>query len=240
MQYSKKQAINALQKKVQENIMQKAKTKGLAKRICMSFFGVIICAISVGIFKIAALGVDPFQSFMAGLDKLIPIDFGLLYIIVNVLLLSFALVFDRHYIGIATFINLFLLGYITQFTYEYLQTVIVNPTIVIRVLCLVIGVIIICFGSAFYMTADLGVSTYDAVALIICNTWKKGKFQYVRIITDLVCVILGVTLFIIAGGKLAAIPTIAGIGTIITAFFMGPLIEFFNVHIARPFLKGKN
>ena len=236
MQYSKRQAINALQKKVQENIMQKAKTKGLAKRICMSFFGVIICAISVGIFKIAALGVDPFQSFMAGLDKLIPIDFGLLYIIVNVLLLSFALVFDRHYIGIATFINLFLLGYITQFTYEYLQTVIVNPTIVIRVLCLVIGVVIICFGSAFYMTADLGVSTYDAVALIICNTWKKGKFQYVRIITDLVCVILGVTLFIIAGGKLAAIPTIAGIGTIITAFFMGPLIEFFNVHIARPIL----
>lgn len=240
MQYSKRQAINALQKKVQENIMQKAKTKGLAKRICMSFFGVIICAISVGIFKIAALGVDPFQSFMAGLDKLIPIDFGLLYIIVNVLLLSFALVFDRHYIGIATFINLFLLGYITQFTYEYLQTVIVNPTIVIRVLCLVIGVIIICFGSAFYMTADLGVSTYDAVALIICNTWKKGKFQYVRIITDLVCVILGVTLFIIAGGKFGSIPTIAGIGTIITAFFMGPLIEFFNVHIARPFLKGKN
>ncbi|MCR5762976.1 MAG: hypothetical protein K6G00_06280 [Treponema sp.] len=214
--------------------------KSLAKRICMSFFGVIICAISVGIFKIAALGVDPFQSFMAGLDKLIPLDFGLLYIIVNALLLSFALIFDRHYIGIATFINLFLLGYITQFSYEFLQTVIVDPSIIVRVLCLIVGVVIICFGSAFYMTADLGVSTYDAVALIICNTWKKGKFQYVRIITDLVCVILGVTLFIIAGGKFSAIPTIAGIGTIITAFFMGPLIEFFNVHIARPFLKGKN
>ena len=94
--------------------------------------------------------------------------------------------------------------------------------------------VIICFGSAFYMTADLGVSTYDAVALIICNTWKKGKFQYVRIITDIVCVILGVALFLLAGGKLAQIPTIAGIGTIITAFFMGPLIEFFNVHVARP------
>jgi uncharacterized membrane protein YczE len=51
----------------------------------MSLFGVIICAISVGIFKIAALGVDPFQSLMAGLDKLIPIPFGTLYVIVNVL-----------------------------------------------------------------------------------------------------------------------------------------------------------
>lgn len=213
-----------------------ADKKNLTRRIIMSFFGVIICAISVGIFKIAALGVDPFQSFMAGLDVMIPLDFGLLYIIVNVLLLSFALIFDKHYIGIATFINLFLLGYITQFTYSFLQTVIIDPSIVTRIICLVVGVVIICFGSAFYMTADLGVSTYDAVALIICNTWKKGKFQYIRIITDLVCVILGVTLFVLVGGKVRDIPTIAGVGTIITAFFMGPLIEFFNVHITRPFL----
>ncbi|MBR3542624.1 MAG: hypothetical protein IKN82_02875 [Treponema sp.] len=210
--------------------------KNLVKRILMSLFGVIICAISVGVFKIAALGVDPFQSFMAGLDKLIPLDFGLLYIIVNALLLIFALVFDRHYIGIATFINLFLLGYITQFSYQFLQTVIVEPSIFVRAACLVVGVVVICFGSAFYMTADLGVSTYDAVALIIVNTWKKGKFQYVRIFTDIVCVILGAALFVLGGGKISAIPTIAGIGTIITAFFMGPLIEFFNVHVARPLL----
>ncbi len=208
----------------------------LPKRTAMTLFGVIICAISVGIFKIAALGVDPFQSFMAGLDALIPIDFGTLYVITNAVLLLFALIFDRHYIGIATFINLFLLGYIPQFTYAFLQTVIVDPSIPVRIACLVIGVVIICFGSAFYMTADLGVSTYDAVALIIVNTWKKGKFQYVRIITDIVCVILGCALFLMAGGTIGQIPTIAGIGTIITAFFMGPLIEFFNVHIARPIL----
>ncbi len=214
--------------------------RNLLKRIFMSLFGVIICAISVGIFKIAALGVDPFQSFMAGLDSIVPIGFGTLYVITNAVLLLFALIFDRHYIGIATFINLFLLGYITQFTYEYLQTVIVEPSMITRVICLVVGVVIICFGSAFYMTADLGVSTYDAIALIICNTWKKGKFQYVRIITDLCCVILGVALFLLAGGKIESVPTIAGVGTIITAFFMGPLIEFFNVHVARPVLNGKS
>ena len=217
----------------------KIKIDNLKKRIGMSLFGVIICAISVGIFKIAALGVDPFQSFMAGLDALVPIKFGTLYVITNAVLLLFALIFDRHYIGIATFINLFLLGYITQFTFELLQKVIVNPSIVVRIICLVVGVVIICFGSAFYMTADLGVSTYDAIALIICNTWKKGKFQYVRIITDIVCVLLGVGLFLLAGGSVSMIPTIAGVGTIITAFFMGPLIEFFNVKIARPVLRGK-
>ncbi len=209
------------------------------RRIAMSLFGVIICAISVGIFKIAALGVDPFQSLMSGLDQLIPINFGTLYVIVNVVLLTFALIADRHYIGIATFINLFLLGYITQFTFDFLRTIIVNPSMVTRIICLVIGIVIICFGSAFYMTADLGVSTYDAIAIIISSTWKIGKFQYVRICTDIVCVVAGAILFLIAGGKVLQIPTIIGVGTIITAFFMGPLIEFFNVKMARPFMNKK-
>lgn len=202
----------------------------------MSLFGVIICAISVGIFKIAALGVDPFQSLMSGLDKLIPISFGTLYVIVNLILLTFSLLVDRHNIGIATFINLFLLGYITEFTYSFLQTVFVNPSMLTRLLCLLVGIVIICFGSAFYMTADLGVSTYDAVAIVLAYKRKVAKFKFCRIATDLICVIAGTVIFLIGGGALKDVPTIVGIGTIITAFFMGPLIEYFNDKIARPFL----
>ena len=86
------------------------------KRIAMSAIGVIICGVSVGMFKHAALGVDPFQSLMSGLDAVIPIHFGTLYVIANLLLLAFALVFDRRKIGLATLINLFLLGYIAEFS----------------------------------------------------------------------------------------------------------------------------
>ena len=60
------------------------------RRIMMSLAGVLICAVSVGVFKIAALGVDPFQSLMSGLDAFIPIPFGTLYVIVNALLLIFS------------------------------------------------------------------------------------------------------------------------------------------------------
>lgn len=210
--------------------------KARKRRIAMSLAGVIICAVSVGIFKLAALGVDPFQSLMSGLDSVIPIDFGTLYVIVNAVLLIFSLVADRHNIGIATFINLFLLGYITQFTLGVLQKLIPSPSMIVRVICLIIGIVVICFGSALYMTADLGVSTYDAVAIVMANKWKLGKFKYIRICTDIVCVILGCVLFVMAGNPVSKIPTIAGIGTIITAFFMGPLIDLFNEKIARPLL----
>ncbi len=206
------------------------------RRIIMSLAGVIICAVSVGVFKLAALGVDPFQSLMSGLDSMIPIEFGTLYVIVNVILLLFSIFADRHNIGVATFINLFLLGYITQFTYDQLQRFFPDPSMPFRAGCLLIGIVVICFGSSLYMTADLGVSTYDAVAIVISGKWKIGKFKYVRICTDLVCVIAGCVLFVTAGNPAARIPQIAGVGTIITAFFMGPLIEFFNEKVARPLL----
>ena len=212
--------------------------KARKRRIMMSLFGVIICAISVGVFKLAALGVDPFQSLMSGLDALIPIKFGTLYVIVNVILLLFSLIADRS--RIATFINLFLLGYITQFTYDLLQKMIPDPSMIVRVICLIIGIVVICFGSALYMTADLGVSTYDAVAIVMANKWKWGKFKYIRICTDLVCVIIGCILFVLSGNAIGKIPTIAGVGTIITAFFMGPLIDLFNVKVAIPLLGDKS
>lgn len=208
----------------------------MKKRIMMSVFGVLVCAISVGFFKLAAFGVDPFQSFMSGIDQLIPIEFGTLYILVNVCMLLFALIFDRHYIGVATFVNLFLLGYVVQFSYETLQGIFPDPSMGIRIFCFVFGFVMLCFSSSIYMTADLGVSTYDAVALIMANTWKIGKFKYIRIVTDVVCVVLGIAMFLIGGGAAAEIPAFVGVGTILTAFFMGPLIDFFNRTVAEPFL----
>ena len=208
-----------------------------SRRIFMSLAGVFICAVSVGIFKIAAFGVDPFQALMSGLDNMIPIPFGTVYVLVNLVLLVFSLIADRSNIGIATFLNLFLLGYITQFTYEMLQVLLPAPTLIVRALCLLAGIVIICFGSSLYMTAKLGVSTYDAVAIVLSGKWKWGQFKYVRICCDLVCVLLGVTFFLLSGGSIAQIPTIAGIGTVITAFFMGPLIQFFCDHVAIPFLE---
>ena len=208
------------------------------RRVAMSFCGVIVCAVAVGFFKKAALGVDPFQSLMSGLDQLIPIPFGTLYVIVNVVLLLFSLIFNRHNIGIATFINLFLLGYIAEYSLKALDALLPSVSLTVRVLFLLIGIVVMCIGAALYMTADLGVSTYDSIAITISGKWKLGKFKYVRIITDLICILLGTAVYLIGGGTWAQVPTIVGVGTIVTAFFMGPLIEFFNVHIARPLLKG--
>ena len=187
----------------------------------MSALGVVICGISVGMFKHAALGVDPFQSLMSGLDAVIPIRFGTLYVIVNLILLGFALVFDRRKIGLATVINLFLLGYIAEFSQACCQSVLPRMSLPGRLVLLAAAIVIMCLASSFYFTADLGVSTYDAVSLIWSEKQNRIRFRLCRILRDLVCV-LGGTLLCLAGGVKAS--GVVGVGTVITAFFMGPLI----------------
>ncbi len=207
------------------------------KRILMSLIGTIILSVSIGIFKYVSLGVDPFQSLMGGLDLLIPLSFGTLYVIVNTILLIFSFLFDKSKIGIATFINLFLLGYIADFTQNTLGRLIPSPGLGLRILLMMIAIVVICFAISLYMTADLGVSTYDAIAIILAEKWHFAKFQFCRIFTDVICVILGVAIFFLAGGTLSTLSSIVGIGTIITAFFMGPLINLFNEKVAKPILK---
>lgn len=209
------------------------------KRILMSAFGVIVCGISVGLFKHASLGVDPFQSLMSGLDAVIPISFGTLYVIVNLILLTFSLLLDRKKIGLATFINLFLLGYIAEYSQKAFALLFPEPSLFLRLVLLAAAVVIMCLASAFYFTAKLGVSTYDAVTLIWSEKQKRIPFSICRIIGDLVCVLAGTILCLSAGFTIRQIPEVVGIGTIITAFFMGPLISFFNKKLAEPFLYGK-
>lgn len=196
----------------------------------MTLAGVLIAGISVGLFRRSVFGTDPFQVLVTGISKHITfVGFGTVYMVINLLMLIAIFFLDKHYIGIATFINIFLLGYVVQFSDDTIGKLIGdNPSMITRIILLIAGVVILCFASAMYFTANLGVSTYDAVSLIMTDK-KLGKFKYLRIATDVFCVVVG---FLLGG--------VVGVGTVITAFFMGPLIDFFNKKVAEPFLYGKN
>ena len=195
-------------------------------RLIMTVFGVVVSAISVGFFRQAAFGTDPFQCMCAGLDNVIPVSFGTLYVIINLVLLCVMLLTSRKFIGIATFINMFLTGYIVEFSENTIYGIFGEPSMTGRIIYLTIGIVVMCLASAFYFTADLGVSTYDFIALRLSEIQKKFPFRLIRICTDLICVGIGFGLGFVPG-----------VGTIITAFFMGPLISFFIVHTAKPFLQ---
>ena len=197
----------------------------------MAVFGMGLAGIAVGFFKRAFFGVDPFQCFCNGVHQVIPIGFGTLYMLINAVLLVIDLFLDRHYIGISTFINLFLLGYVAEFTEGMLANMLGETGLAVRLLLLVVGIVLTCIAAALYYTADLGVSTYDAIPLYLADRKYKVSghilpFRVIRIACDLLCVLIGFLL-----------GWMPGVGTIITALFMGPLITFFRKRLSDPLLQ---
>ena len=57
-----------------------------------------------------------------------------------------------------------------------------------------------------------------------------------KLVKRIIMSVFGVALLFASGQNIEQILGSVGIGTIITAFFMGPLITFFNVHVAQPML----
>lgn len=200
------------------------------KRLFMTISGVLLCALAVGFFKCSSFGVDPFQCFAQGSYGRFfsGMTYGTYYVILNAALLIIDLFLDRHYIGLATFINLFLTGYVVDFSVWAISSVAPSPSLPLRVVFLLIAVVVMCFSSALYMTSDLGVSTYDAIPIVISNRQDKVPFKFCRIFCDLICVSVGTLCGLMPG-----------VGTLITAFFMGPLVDYFNRTVAEPFLYGK-
>ena len=197
----------------------------------MALAGMAIAGLAIGFFTRAFFGVDPFQCFCNGINQVIPIGFGTLYMLINAVLLIIDYFLDRHYIGISTFINLFLRGYAAEFSENQLARMFGEPAMPLRILFLLIGIVVSCIAAALYYTADLGVSTYDAIPLHIADRKPKVfdkvvPFRVIRIISDLICVSIGF-----------ALGFLPGIGTIITALFMGPLITFFRKTMTDPMLK---
>lgn len=207
--------------------MEEEELSEFNKRLVMCVAGVFLSGVAAGMFGFTAFGMDPFQVFAHGLWTLAPISYWTFYVILNGILLVFMVIFNRRMIGLGTIINLFLLGYVVEYTGVLLGRMFPAPSVAFRAFLMIPALILAAFAASLYFVADMGVSAYDWIALTLSE--RKGwAFRVVRICTDFICVLVG--------GLLGAA---VGVGTVLTAFCTGPIIQFFNDHVSIPLRYGK-
>ena len=200
----------------------------ITKRIIMMIIGNVILGMGAGMLRAADFGVDPYQCFVLGIDNLLKLGYGTTFVVVNAVFLVLMLVFARRMLNLGTLVNMFFLGYIIDFSHSICMNITPLPSVLVRVVYFIVSILLITFSSAVIYTADMGVSTYDWIALKTAEAQKIVSFKWCRVGTDLVCVIIGLVFSIIPG-----------IGTIVTAFLLGPLVSFFRTYCSEPFLYGK-
>ena len=212
----------------------------MVKRIVISFISIIVMGFGISLFSVSKFGVDPFTSMNMNIAATLGLSFGTYQLIVNaVILLYVIIVAHRGLVGIGTVFNMVGCGYACEFFEGLIGPLVAdNNSFAIRIPLLIAGIITLCFACSLFFTANIGVGPYDALGFMLSSSTKL-KHKWVRVITDVVVILIGLTisggLGALINGNLNEIKNI-GVGTIITAFCMGPLINFFNKTVSAKIL----
>lgn len=201
----------------------------ISYKTLMSFIGVAILSLGTTFLRGGNVGLDPFTAVNTGISNHLGIGLGVYQLSVNLVIFIFIFLLDRKQIGIGTILNMVLVGFEIQwFTVLYHQLFGYRTTFLIVAADTLIGLILFTLGASLYMAPDLGAAPYDAIAPIITQRTKLS-YRTARITQDVLFMIAA----IIASGPV-------GFGTIIVAFFTGPLISWWNSRVSDPLVNTIN
>lgn len=193
------------------------------KRLLVMVIGNVFLGMGISIFKFAGLGNDPFSGMVMALADLVGVQYANLLVVINLFIFILEIVFGRSFVGAGTLVNAFFLGYIATFFYNLWTYFFTLPqSLILQIPIMLIGTIVTGFGVSMYQTPNVGVSPYDSLSLIMTKRIPRISYFWNRIFTDAVCA----SVCFFAGG-------IVGLGTLVSAFGLGPVIDFFNVHFTR-------
>ena len=188
-------------------------------RLVFLFCGLTIAHLGVTLFLLANLGADPFNVFVQGLHHLMRgfnLTHGVIHMCISFMIILVLLVTDRSYIKAGTIICMFCGGPIIDLFMWLLNGLEIGSMgLLVKIPVLVLGCVILAFGMTIVIRSEAGTGPNDLVAVVIS---EKGHYNFgiTRVITDSIFVLVG----FILGGKL-------GIGTIICAFLVGFVADFF-------------
>lgn len=208
----------------------------MVKRVVLSLISIIVMGFGISLFSVSGFGVDPFTSMNMNVASTIGIGFGTYQLIVNfVILLYVIIVAHRGLVGVGTVFNMVGCGYVCEFFQNIFEPMVKEHyTLALRVPLLAAGIITLCLACSLFFTANVGVGPYDALGFMLSRGIKL-EHKWVRVITDLTVVLVGLVisggLTSLLHGNISGVRNI-GVGTIITAFCMGPLINLFNKYVS--------
>lgn len=195
----------------------------LAIRSGYSLLGVAIIGLGAAILQVGGVGVDPYTALNIGVSDRIGWSLGSYQLLSNLVLFIPMLLWGRRYIGIGSVLNMVLTGFAIDVFSALLGPMLpADRSVLSMTVFFVIGIVVFAFGASAYMAADVGLAPYDAVAPMIVDS-SGWKYRRVRVPQDVLVVILAV---LFRGA--------VGFGTVMTAFFNGPLIQYFTERVNEP------
>ena len=208
------------------SFLSQSASRHLLPRILISIIGLSLSGIGVGIFLFSQMGLDPASTFEKALGAKLGVSFGTAAAIINVVILLIVFFIDRKYISISSLLAIFFIGYVADGTSWVLGRLFTGElSLPVRLIFIVVGTAVIALGIGTYTTSGLGNSAIDLVSQLISDK-LHWTYRWVRIGGDVLFVVIGLLL----GARFGAD---VGLGTIIGALLLGPLVQALRPAIYR-------
>lgn len=133
--------------------------------------------------------------------------------LVGLTILAAAAVAFKQRPGIGTILNMILVGFYVDFFLARLSGLVLTGFIA-QLSCLLVGVVLFGTGVAVYISANLGAGPRDGLMLGLSRLTGRS-IRFVRTVMEVTVLIIGFLL----GGTV-------GIGTVISALGVGPVVQF--------------
>lgn len=199
-----------------------------AKRTAIMFLSILLMGFAVSVFSYSGMGVDPFTALNMSISAKLGVSFGLFQMCMNGAILVLVALTSKKLINLGTVVNMVGVGYVCEFfTGIYDKFLPQEISFVAKLIFMALGVFLLSLSASLYFNCNLGVSPYDALGFVMEDN-VKIKYKWSRVITDLICTGVAFAL----GGPI-------GIGTVVTAFCMGPIIAFCDSNISKKVLNAK-
>ena len=198
------------------------------RRLIAVVLGNIVLGIGAAGLRFSLLGNEPYTAMNMAISDGLHMSLGTYQLILNLFLLIIQLIWGRAYIGFGSIINLCFLGYIIEAAGYVMSLILPSAqgyTFLQKILFMIVSLLILTFGISMYQTADLGVAPYDYLALGMTDHLPTPYFLN-RVVTDAISVLTIVA--VVLGGLITWNESHLGIGTVVGAFFLGPLINFYS------------
>ncbi|MBE5962066.1 MAG: hypothetical protein E7256_11930 [Lachnospiraceae bacterium] len=197
------------------------------KRFILSTIGVLFISVAVTVFRFANIGTDPYSCFSLGIAGITGLSFGNAQLACNIVLTILLIIPGLKFFGIGTLTSMILIGYVSDFLLSLITYKSSELPMVIRILLVCVGILITSMGISLYSSAKLGISQYDAISFTITE-FGKGKFKLsiVRIAVDIILILCGYLL-----------GSVVGIGSILIAGGVGPVVGYLIPHVTDPLMK---
>ena len=208
------------------------KQKNFGNRLFWAVVGNYLIAAGIVFLRISGQGADPFTVMNLGISSLLPISYGTYTMLFNIAIFIPIYLLDKSSFGIGGLVNMLLLAYMVEFNMWIASLVgltenMFKGNLFMALLFMLIGIVLICIGVAFYTYSDLGASPWDYLGILIeKKTQGKVPYKISRVVYDCIALFIG----FITGQTL-------GIGTFVAGFFTGPFVSFFKNTLAKKYVK---